>query len=382
MKVKREAVVAAIVALVLTVVLIGAVGAKVVSPLATNEQGMITNLRLSDSCDGDPIDLFPAGTETVYLVFDYSDMHGEEMKIAVEGPKFNAEAEFPEVTKSSGWTTVTYSEETGEQYVKACGAVSPNATLTTTCTADTITMSYVKDTDGGVAEVQVDGRTPITVDMCAATRMQYGTVIASGLSSELHTITVKVISQTNACDGSCIGIDRFWNEVILYNTTHSYPPEGTECITLTYSYGAIPAGNYKANIYSGVLPIKTKLWHVRPGGPSEITNLHMSISHDGPHMTEFPPRTQIVYAVFDYSNMEGNEVGIDVYQGDSSLSESSRIPLTGSGTKAISVTHHLAAGFPPGPYRTHVVKGGFVDGIDNWSVLYGVYLPLVLKNQS
>jgi len=382
MKVKREAVVAAILALVLTVVLIGAVGAKVVSPLATNEQGMITNLRLSDSCDGDPIDLFPSGTETVYLVFDYSDMHGEEMRINVEGPKFNAEAELSSVTKSSGWTTVTWSEETGEQYVKACGAVSPNATLTSTFRADTISMSYVKDTDGGVAEVQVDGRTPITVDMCATTRVQYGTVITSGLSSELHTITVKVISQTNSCDGSCVGIDRFWNEVVLCNETHSYTDAGTECILLSYGGDAIPAGDYAANIYSGQYIRNSQLWHVRPGGPGEITNLHMSITPDGPHMTEFPPRTQIVYAVFDYSDMEGNEVGVDVYEGNTSLPEGSRIPLTGSGTKAISVTYPWITGFPPGPYRTHVVKDGFVDGIENWSVLYGVYLPLVLKSQS
>jgi hypothetical protein len=382
MKVKREAVVAAIVALALTVVLIGAVGAKVVSPLATNEQGMITNLRLSDSCGGDPIDLFPSDTETVYLVFDYSDMHGEEMRIAVEGPKFNAEAEHSSVIKSPGWTTVTWSEETGEQYVKACGAVSPNAALTLTTTADTISMSYVKDVDGGIAEVQVDGGMPITVDMCATTRVQYGMVIASGLSSELHTVTVKVISQTNACDGSCIGIDRFWNEVNLYNTTHSYTDGGTECIELTYVGGAIPAGNYTANIYSGSFLIMTQPWHVRPDGPGEITNLHMSITPDGPHMTEFSSGTQIVYAVFDYSDMEGNEVGIDVYQYDTGLPGGSRIPLTGSGTEAISVTHSLVTGFPSGPYRTHVLIDGFVDGIENWSVLYGVYLPLVLKNPS
>jgi len=383
MKRKRVAVVAAIVALVLTVVLIGAVGAKVVSPLATNEQGMITNLHLSDSCGGDPIDLFPADTETVYFVFDYSDMHGEEMRIAVEGPKFNAEAELPVVTKSSGWTTETWSEETGEQYVKACGAVSPNATLTSTCTADTISMSYVKDTDGGVAEVQVDNGTPITVDMCDVARTKDEIVMASGLGAELHTVTVKVISQTNSCDGSCVGIDRFWNEVILYDATHSFTDGGTECIELTYVGGAIPAGNYTANIYSGPQHIRnSKLWHVQPGGPGEIANFYMSTSSDGPHMTEFPPGTKIVYAVFDYSDMEGNEVGIDVYEGDKNFYKSPRVSLTGSETKVISVTHPLVAGFPPGPYRTHVVKDQFVDGIEDWSVLYGVYLPLVLKNQS
>ena len=330
-------------------------------------QGMITNLRMSDSCEGPDMILFPAGTETAYLVFDYSDMQGEEMRISVTGPRFNVEAEHPSVIKSSGWTTETWSWAYEGQYVKACGAVSPNATLTSTFTADTISMSYVKDTDGGVAEVQVDGRTPITVDMCATTITKAERVIDSGLSSELHTITVKVMSQTNSCDGSCVGIDRFWNNVILHDATVSYNDEGTECIELAYVWGAIPAGNYEANIYSGgILPIKTRLWHVRPGGTGEITNLHMSTSPDGPPTTEFTEGTQAVWAVFDYSDMEANEVGIDVY--DTGFYESPRVRLTGSGTQAISVTHTLVTGFPVGQYRTYVVKDGFVDGVVDWSV--------------
>ena len=381
MKVKREAVVAAVVALVFTVVLIGAVGAKVVSPLATDEQNIITNLHLSNSCDGDPMVLFPADTETAYLVFDYSEMQGQEMRIAVTGPKFFVEAEHSSVIKSAGWITETWPEAYGEQYVKACGAVNPNATLTSTFRADTISMSYVKDSDGGVAEVQVDDLAPITVDMCATTTTKAGRVITSGLGPELHTITVKVISQTNSCDGSCVGVDRFWNEVILYDATHSYTDAGTECIELTYVGGAIPAGNYTANIYSGgTLPIKTELWHVRPGGPGEIKDLRMSISPGGPSETEFIEGTRTVWAIFDYFDVEV-EVGIDAYEGDSGFYESPRIPLTGLGTKAISVTHYLVAGFPPGPYRTHVVKDGYVDAVGNWSVLHVVYLPLVLKNQ-
>lgn len=254
MKVKREAVVAAVVALVFTVVLIGAVGAKVESSVAA-ETG-ITNLRMSVSCEGPDMFLFPDGTETVYVVFDYSDMHGEERRIKV-------------------------------------------------------------------------------------------------------------------ADG-----------VTLYDATHSYTGSDTECITVTHTSGPIPPDTYQTQIYAGgLLPIKTLLWHMRPGGPSEITNLHMSISPDGLPKEEFIEGTRTVWAVFDYANMEGNEVGIDAYEGDYRFDESPRVSLTGSGTKAISVTHYLAAGFPPGQYRVHVVKDGFVDGIENWSVLYGVYLPLTLKNQ-
>jgi hypothetical protein len=380
MKLKKEAVVAAVTALVLTVVLIGAVGAKVGSSVAAQE-GTITNFRLSDSCDGDDKMLFDAGTETVYLVFDYSGMHGEEMRIKVNGPQFNAEAEQSSVIKSSGWITETWSEASDGQYVKACGTVSPNATLTTTFTADTVSMSYVKDADGGVAEVQVDSSTPITVEMCAVNRTK-AEMITSGLGPELHTITVKALSQTSSCGGSWVGVDRFWNEVVLHDATHSYTDGGTECIELTYVGGAIPAGDYVANILSGEhLPIKTKVWHVRPGGPGEITNLRMSISPDGPPATEFIEGTRKVWAVFDYADMEGNEVGIDVLEGNEYIHQSPRVSLTGSGTKAISVTHHYVTGFPADQYRTHVVKDGYLDGVKTWSVLHGVYLPLVLKNQ-
>jgi hypothetical protein len=170
--------------------------------------------------------------------------------------------------------------------------------------------------------------------------------------------------------------------VELYNQTDSYTGSGTECITVTHTSGPIPPDTYRTQIWAGdFLATPTKLWHVRPGGPGEITNLHMSISSGGPPTTEFMEGTRTVWAVFDYADMEGNEVGIDVYKGDTSFYESPRASLTLSGTKVISVSHYLVAGFPPGQYRTHVVRDEFVDGVENWSVLHVVYLPLVLKNQ-
>ena len=80
---KRVVLVAAVVALALTVVLIGAVAAKVSGSLAT-QQAAIKNLHMSVSCDGPNMILFPNDTETVYVVFDYSNMQGEEWRIRVE----------------------------------------------------------------------------------------------------------------------------------------------------------------------------------------------------------------------------------------------------------------------------------------------------------
>ncbi|GEM_PF-639238 len=235
---------AIVIALVLTMALIGAVAAKVASSLAT-EQGVITDLHMSDSCDGPDMTLFPAGTETVYVVFDYSGMQGQEKRVAV-------------------------------------------------------------------------------------------------------------------ADG-----------VTLYDVARPYTGAGTECITVTHVAGSIPPGTYRTQIYEGSYPVMTKLWHVRPGGPGEITNLRMSISPEGPAETEFIGGTRTVWAIFDYAGMTENEVEIRVYKEGGSQADviSTGVSLTGSGTKAISVTHRLAAGFPAGQYRAHVVKDGFVDGIENWSVV-------------
>lgn len=254
MKLRKEAVIAAIVSLAMAVALIGAVGAEVASPLTTQEP-LITNLHMSDSCDGPAITLFPAGVQTVYVVFDYSNMQGDPYRIVVS-------------------------------------------------------------------------------------------------------------------DG-----------VNLHDESHSYTLSGTECITVTHTSGQIPPDTYRTLIYSGgFFPIKTLLWHVRPGGPGEITSLHMSLSPDGERKTEFKEGTRTVWAVFDYSGMEEDEVGIKVYQGTTLLREIPGGALSGSGTMSISVTHYLIAGYPAGPYSTHVLKDGFVDAITDWYVLHVVYLPLVVKN--
>ena len=254
----KEAVVAMI-ALALAAVLVGVVSAEVMNPLVVQES-TIENLHMSDSCDGPAKVLFPTDTETVYVVFDYFNMHEQPYRIAVDNP-----------------------------------------------------------------------------------------------------------------------------EVELYNATRSYTGSGTECITVTYLYGPIPPGTYRTQIWDGMFPIKTQLWHVRPGGPGEITNLRMSLSSDGPPQAKFKEGTRTVWAIFDYENLPGNEVKVEIYRrmedgNKSFVKGSSPVTLSGSGTTSISVTHSLITGYPAGAYSTHVLIDGYVDAIADWYVLYGVYLPLVVKN--
>ncbi len=138
------------------------------------------------------------------------------------------EAEDDSVIKSSGWYTESFSGASGGQYVRTCGTVHPNASLNWTFTASAISMLYVKDHNGGVAEVQVDGSTAITVDMYAATATAVERVITAGLDSGAHVITVKYLDQSPVGGGTCIRIDAF-----RCGTTTDASGEGTATLTST-----------------------------------------------------------------------------------------------------------------------------------------------------
>ncbi len=119
------------------------------------------------------------------------------------------EAEDDSVIKSSGWYTESFSGASGGQHVRTCGTVHPSARLDWAFTASAIAMLYVKDHNGGVAEIQIDGSPVITVDMYAATTTAAERVIAAGLGSGSHVITVKYLDQSPVGGGTCIRVDAF-----------------------------------------------------------------------------------------------------------------------------------------------------------------------------
>jgi len=75
--------------------------------------------------------------------------------------------------------------------------------------ATAISMLYVRNFDGGVAEIQVDGSTAMTVDTYAASQMAAERVITAGLSAGPHVITVKYLTRSPVGLGTCIRIDAF-----------------------------------------------------------------------------------------------------------------------------------------------------------------------------
>ena len=235
---------AIVISLALTLMLIGAKGAS--SP--ATQQGMITNLHMSDSCDGTDMTLFPTDTETVYVVFDYSDMQGEEWRIRVE-------------------------------------------------------------------------------------------------------------------DG-----------VSLYDEPHSYTGSDTECITITHTSGPIPPDTYGTAIYAGQYISKIKLWHVRADLPGQIMNLYMSDSPNGQPMTEFPPGTQTVYAVFDYVDIpEAEEIRIcvrEVTEDETKCIVERSENYSGSGRGHFLVRQSRTdLFFSAGLYSSLIYRGEYADGVVNWSVV-------------
>jgi len=108
------------------------------------------------------------------------------------------EAENASVTKSGDWQTIAYPSASGGQVVEVCGTMNPYATLSWTFGASAISMLYVKNPDGGMAEVRVDGGTPITVDMCASSETAER-VMAANLGSGSHIIAVKWLTQSCGC---------------------------------------------------------------------------------------------------------------------------------------------------------------------------------------
>jgi hypothetical protein len=114
----------------------------------------------------------------------------------------------------------------------------------------------------------------------------------------------------------------------------------------------------------------------------------MSISPDpdAPSVTEFPPGTQTVYAVFDYENIpEEDEIRMCVrevteLETGCIVERSENYSGSGSGYFLVRLPR-LGESFSAGLYRSLISKGEYVDQVTDWRVNHGVYLPLVLKNQ-
>jgi len=199
------------------------------------------------------------------------------------------EAEDAAVNKSPGdWTAWADSEASGGAYVKSCGTAHPHATLDWTFTASAISMLYVKEPEGGVAEVQVDGSIVITVDMYADPKTTAEQVITTGLGSGSHVITVRYLTKSPVGGGACIGIDAF------------------RCGATTDEHGQVTATLTSATLSCGSEDATVTAFVGAPSIPPTITNTKsVKMTASAPdNVTVTATPNQIVADGISTSNLE------------------------------------------------------------------------------
>jgi len=99
-------------------------------------------------------------------------------------------------------------------------------------------------------------------------------------------------------------------------------------------------------------------------GPPRVSDFHMSDSCAGPSMDEFPLGTQCVYAIFNYLDMQGDEIRVKIYYGPPPPLFDRAENYQGTGRECIEV----CGDFPSGRYLTNCYLGGFPIKTVIWEV--------------
>jgi len=93
---------------------------------------------------------------------------------------------------------------------------------------------------------------------------------------------------------------------------------------------------------------------------SKPSNIRMSDAPDGEVMTHFPSGTEVVYFIFDYTDMEGEELKVRVYDNVGNILFEQIKAYQGSGTESIAIRFEKGA-FPDSLYVTNLYLGGYAE---------------------
>jgi hypothetical protein len=99
-----------------------------------------------------------------------------------------------------------------------------------------------------------------------------------------------------------------------------------------------------------------------------LTNTRMSDVPEGPEITHFPSGTTIVYVVFDYADMESEEIVVRVFDTGGGVLFDQATTYTGSGIESIEVLGPEGGVFPDGQYLTKLYGGPFPLATIIWQV--------------
>ncbi len=115
-------------------------------------------------------------------------------------------------------------------------------------------------------------------------------------------------------------------------------------------------------------------------GSLQVGNIRMSRTPYGLPAAHFPTGTTVVYVVFDYADMQNDEIRVKVYDNVGNVLFEQVEAYTGSGTESIEVLAPGGGTFPAGLYVTNLYTFVFPIKSIIWDVgRWYAYLPLVLK---
>jgi cell division septation protein DedD len=126
-------------------------------------------------------------------------------------------------------------------------------------------------------------------------------------------------------------------------------PTATPTNTATPTPTATPTETV-ATHWHVYLPLVVKDYSPETGA----SNLHMSDTPYGLPVTQFPSGTTAVYVVFDYSNLQNEEITIRVYDQVGSVLFEQGESYTGSGTESIELWGLHGRPFADGQYHTRL----------------------------
>lgn len=100
------------------------------------------------------------------------------------------------------------------------------------------------------------------------------------------------------------------------------------------------------------------------GTPS---NIRMSDAPDGAEVTHFPSGTTVVYYIFDYTDMEGEELKVRVYDNVGNIIFEQTKTYSGSGTESIAISPSEGV-FADSRYVTNLYRGEYLGKTIIWQV--------------
>ncbi|MGA9351894.1 MAG: hypothetical protein WBW48_24245 [Anaerolineae bacterium] len=112
-----------------------------------------------------------------------------------------------------------------------------------------------------------------------------------------------------------------------------------------------------------------------------LANIHLSDAPDGQAMTQFPSGIAVVYAIFDYADMAGEQIKVRVYDNFGSILFEQTQAYTGSGTESVATSPKEGV-FPDGRYVTNFYYGEYVSRTIIWDVGEPVARPVATPTTS